>query len=107
MALFVSQAHADDQPKSDCKQPVVPAVDASPLVVKYFYKHMDEYKKCISKFVAEQQGIEKNTADTVKQTIAHNAAESAIKEFNDFMALANERNEKIKAGNDDDDDSSK
>lgn len=91
-ALVSTQTWADDLAKPNCKQPVIPIPNASEVVVKYFKKHGVEYEKCIDKFVKEQQEIAKTDTVVAKANAAHDAAESAIAEYNKFMEEVNERN---------------
>jgi hypothetical protein len=85
-------AFADELPKHNCHQPVVPNSQASDLVVKQFNKHRAKYQECIDKFVEEQRAFQKSTADTVKGNQAFDAAEVAQKEYNDFVDEVNKRN---------------
>jgi hypothetical protein len=78
-------------PKHSCSQPVVPNAHASNLLVNTFNSRAAEYKKCITKFVEEQQKISKQTLDP-ESSKASEAAEEAIKEYNAFMTKLNARN---------------
>jgi hypothetical protein len=95
-ALYGTPAMADDSapaaaPKHECQQPVIPMETASDVVRKYFEKKHKKYSECITKFVDEQSAIAKNSTDVAKANQAHDAAEAAIKEYNDFMAILTER----------------
>jgi len=103
--LFSAHAFAGEQTNSECKIPTIPIPQASDVVVKYFNKHREAYEKCINKFVKEQQEIVKTEKDVAKANAAHDAAEAAIKEYNNFMAELKERNDR--AAPDASDDSSK
>ena len=103
-SLISNQTFADDLAKSSCVQPIIPQPYASDVVLKQFEKKMDKYKTCITKFIDEQQDLSKSSPDTVKANLAHDAAQSAIKEYNDFMAARNERTKRANALNGADDD---
>ncbi|MET3106874.1 hypothetical protein AAKU67_002374 [Oxalobacteraceae bacterium GrIS 2.11] len=103
--LFNAHAFAGDEATSGCKTPTIPIAQASDVVVKYFNKHREAYEKCITKFVTEQQEIVKSEKDVAKANAAHDAAEAAIKEYNNFMAQLKERNDR--AAPDASDDSAK
>jgi len=90
--LFTSSAWADDVVKPDCQQPIVPIANASEIVTKMFEKRGKAYEKCIDKFVKEQQAISAGNTDVAKANAAHDAADLAIKEYNEFMVRVNERN---------------
>ena len=100
--LLSTSAMADEPVKHPCNIPVVPIPQASDVVVKYFNKHVLEYKTCIAKFVEEQSAISKSNPDPVIANAAHDAAEATIKEYNAFMALLDERN--TQAGSDEEKD---
>ena len=100
ISLLSTAALADDSPKHNCKVPIIPSTQASPVVRKYFDKHSLEYRDCIKKFVDEQHDIEKITSNSTAQALAHDSAEAATKEYNDFMAVLNERNENTHADED-------
>ena len=85
IGLVSLQAMAEDTPHHDCKQPTIPQVQASDSVRHFFEKRSNNYKSCISKFVDEQKAIYTNTTDPVIAKQSHEAAEAAIKEFNDFQ----------------------
>lgn len=91
--LFIySTVLAEESVTNNCKQPAIPQPLASDLVVKYFDKHVLQYKACITKFVADQTAISKTSKDVAAANAAHDAAEAAIKEANDFIAAIDERN---------------
>lgn len=92
-SFFSSLAFADQPLASNCKQPTIPNPQSSDMVVKFFNKHHEEYSKCIDKFVKEQQAIYKGSTDPVVSSAAHDAAEAAIKEFNNYTALLKTRND--------------
>ncbi|GEM_PF-1753706 len=95
LSLVSSLAIADDASKSDCKQPVVPNMQASDIVLKSFEKKSKIYNDCISKFVAAQRQIEKTATDPATASQAHSAAESAIAEFNKFSDELKSRNDRV------------
>ena len=99
--LISSTAMADEPAKHNCTKPVIPIPQASDLVNKYFHKHLKEYDACMAKFTDEQEAIAKNSANVGKANAAHDAAEAAIKEHNDFIEEVNARNEKAGGGEDD------
>jgi hypothetical protein len=84
-------AVAADIPKHNCEKPSLPNVQSSETVVKYFNKRLASYKVCIDKFVAEQRDIAKTNPDPVQANQAFEAAESAIKEYNDLIQILNSR----------------
>ena len=90
--LTATAAWAGDGPVASCKQPTVPADHASDVVVKYFNKHRLEYKDCIDKFIDEQKAIvdANATGNPQKAQQAHDAAEVAQKEYNDFVEALNQ-----------------
>jgi hypothetical protein len=89
LITLAAPAFADDLPKHDCQQPVLPNAQSSESVVKYFNKRLATYKACIDKFVEEQRAIAKQATDTAKANQAFEAAEVAQKEYN---AIADELN---------------
>jgi len=89
--LISSPAMADEPAKSNCALPTIPIPQASDLVNKYYHKHVKEYNACIAKFIDEQEAISKNSPDVVKANAAHDAADAAIKEHNQFIEDANAR----------------
>lgn len=86
---------AEELITNDCKAPNIPIPQASDVVVKFFNKRVETFKKCIEKFVDEQRSASKTTTDVTKANMAHDAAERATKQYNDFMAELNERNSHI------------
>ncbi|TDK62806.1 hypothetical protein [Sapientia aquatica] len=90
--LFATHAMADDIPKHSCKLPVIPNIQASDTVRKYFDKNTTNYKKCIEKFVEEQRQIAKTSPDKTTAYNANEGAEAAVKEYNKFMEELAERN---------------
>jgi hypothetical protein len=103
LATFLSaHALADDLTKPDCKQPTVPNPMASDLVMKQFTKKKTAYDACINKFIDEQREIAKTTTDVLKANLAHDAAESAVKEYNDYMEVLNARTKRANSLNGDD-----
>ena len=86
--LLAAQAVAQDAP-NPCHQPVMPNSQSSDTVIKYFNKHMLEYKACIDKYVEEQRAIAKQTADPTKSNLAFAAAEAAQKEYNAMVDALN------------------
>jgi hypothetical protein len=101
--LFSSTAMADEPAKSNCTRPVIPPAIASDLVNKYYHKHVKEFDKCVAKFIDEQEAISKNSTDAAKANAAHDAADAAIKDHNEFIEEVNAREAKI--GDDSDDNS--
>lgn len=91
--LAIGSAVAADIPKNPCNKPVVPNRMESDSTVKSFTKHMETYKKCISDFVAERREFSEHSTDKAAAAEAHNAAEAAIVEFNNFAKEVNERND--------------
>jgi hypothetical protein len=89
LLALAAPAFADDLPKHNCQQPVLPNAQSSETVVKFFNKRFATYKTCIDKFVEEQRSISKNTTDVAKANQAFEAAEAAQKEYN---AMADELN---------------
>ena len=104
--LIAGTAYADDANKHSCQQPPIPGRMASDLVMKSFSKRSETYKKCISDFVAERRTfVDANSKTNVPAAqAAHDAAEAAIVEYNDYIKQLNERNA---AANGDDDDNNK
>jgi len=96
-SALTSQVYAEDIPKHQCTKPTAPNSQASDMVVKFFNKKLDAYRACIDKFVKEQREQSTLTLDPTTANLHHDAAEAAIKEYNDFMAELN-----AKAKNDDD-----
>ena len=92
LSLSTATVFADDMAKSDCKQPPVPNMQASDVIVKFFEKKAKNYSDCIAKFVATQRAVEKSATNQTQLDLAHNAAESAIVEFNKFSEELKERN---------------
>lgn len=84
-----TQTFAEEAPKNPCHQPVMPNSQSSDIVIKYFSKHMREYKTCIDKFVKEQRAISTLATDVNGASKAFEAAEAAQKEYN---AIADELN---------------
>jgi hypothetical protein len=85
LVLSVSaNAFAEDAQTTPCQKPEIPLRNASDMVIKYFKKHKDAYKACIQKYVDDQREIAKNTTDPVKAGEAHDLAEKAVVEFNEF-----------------------
>jgi hypothetical protein len=84
LSVLATSAFAQEAPKNPCHQPVMPNAQSSDMVIKYFNKHMLEYKSCIDIFVAEQRAIVKanETTDAPKAKQAFDAAEVAQKEYN-------------------------
>ena len=100
--LSYGHAFADDVVKSECKQPVILNPLASNLATEYFNKRRDAYEKCINSFVKQQQDLMKSEVIVVKANAAHDAADAAIKEFNEFTAALNERNRRANGEDEDD-----
>ncbi|MET3106872.1 hypothetical protein AAKU67_002376 [Oxalobacteraceae bacterium GrIS 2.11] len=100
IGLFCTLTYADESVKHTCKQPVIINPQSSDVVIKYFNKHVAEYKSCIEKFVEAQRNIAKNEPDKNKQVAANEASETAVKEYNEFFAQLEARNKQ--AGQDDD-----
>ena len=98
LVLICSTALANEPQKTACNQPTIPQPLASDLVIKYFDKHVLQYKACITKFVDEQTAISKTSTDVAVANAAHDAAEAAIKESNDFIAAIDERNSHTQQG---------
>ncbi|PRC94186.1 hypothetical protein [Solimicrobium silvestre] len=90
-ALFSTQVLADEPAMHNCKQPPVPGKFASATQLKEIDKNTRTYKACMMKFADEQQEISKNATEVAAANKAHDAAEAAIKEFNDYMKLRNDR----------------
>jgi len=99
VGALTGPAIADELTKNPCEQPTIPSVRASEMVTKYFNKHGVEYKKCILKFVDEQQKISKESTDYAKSNAAFQSAEAATKEYNEFIEKVNERNSKVEGVN--------
>lgn len=91
-SFFSTCALADGSVAPDCKIPTIPAPGSAPLVVKYFDKHMAEYKKCINKYVDDKRAASTKTADVTLANKAHDEAEAAIAEYNGVMEELNSRN---------------
>jgi hypothetical protein len=102
--LISSQAFADAPPQHNCTQPVVPNTMASDIAKSHYQKMLTTYKECMSKYVEDQQAIAKTATDMTTATLAHDAAESAIKEYNDFIAKLNARNATVHSRGADSDD---
>jgi hypothetical protein len=102
-SLFAINAFAEDAPKIPCERPDIPSRMASDLVMKSFNKHSATYKKCISDFVNERRAFVDShaTTDVPAAQAAHDAAEAAIDQYNDFIKQLNERNAAAGAGGDD------
>jgi len=92
LAALSANAFADDAPKNPCAQPAMPNEQSSDIVVKYFNKHMAQYKACIDKFVGEQRAIAQasQSTDVAKANQAVDAAEAAQKQYNDMIEVLNE-----------------
>jgi hypothetical protein len=91
LSALAAPVFADELPKHSCNKPTIPNAQASEVVIKYFNKHMAEYKTCIDKFVTEQRAIvtaNQNT-DAAKASRSHDAAEAAIKEYNAYIEEIN------------------
>ena len=99
-SLFAISALAVESNDHGCSQPIIPNVQASPLLMKMFDKRSEAYKKCMQKYVEDQQAISKNSVVVDVANAAHEKAEAAIKEYNLYMDSLNERNKK--AGSEDD-----
>jgi hypothetical protein len=100
-SLVAGSAYADDANKHNCQQPPMPNKMASDLVMKSFNKHSETYKKCISDFVAERRAfVEAHSTDVAAAQPAHDAAEAAIVEYNDYIKKLNDRNAAAGAGDD-------
>lgn len=102
-SLVASSAFADDANKHSCNQPPMPNKLASDIVMKSFNKHSETYKKCISDFVADRRTFVEahEKTDVPAAQAAHDAAEAAIMEYNDYIKKLNDRN--AAAGDDGDD----
>jgi hypothetical protein len=98
-SALAAPAFADEVLKSPCETPTIPSVHASEMVTKNFNRHGVEYKKCMLKFVDEQRKIAAEATDYAKSDAAAQAAEAAIKEYNDFTEKVNERNTRIEGVN--------
>lgn len=93
-AMFATvPCSAADPVKHNCEQPTIPITQASDMVLRYFNKRSEKYKACISKFVEEQRAISVKATDVVTANAAHDAAEAAILEYNNYMEKLNERND--------------
>jgi hypothetical protein len=104
--VVCTNALADDLTPNNCKQPTIPSTLASDTVKIYFEKHNKQYKLCMKQFVDDQRALSKSSQDVAVANRAHDSAEAAIKEFNDFTDALNERN--VRSGDaDPDDDKSK
>ncbi|MGH8541690.1 MAG: hypothetical protein ACRETW_14455 [Stenotrophobium sp.] len=86
-----AQAGVGDVPQMDCKQPSPPPqIEPSQLQIDGFNKNLVLYKKCIEDYVGDRQKVIKQLNDQViKNTDAANAA---VKQFNDFNKSMGERN---------------
>jgi hypothetical protein len=87
--LFSAQAIAGDMASPNCKEPAIPIPQASDITVHFFKRHVDEYRKCLEKYIADQDTISKSTTDIATANAAHEAGEKAIMQFNEFMEKVN------------------
>jgi hypothetical protein len=92
-SLVAVNAYADDANKHNCQQPPIPGKMASDLVMKSFNKRSDAYKKCINDFVNDRRTfVEAHSTEVAVAQPAHDAAEAAINEYNEYIKNLNERN---------------
>ena len=90
----VTKPATGDVPPLSCKQPSPPPlVEPSHFQIDSFNKQLVVYQQCIKDYVGERQKAVKQ----LNEQIARNtdAANAAIKQFNDFNKSVNERNERV------------
>ena len=103
-AFFVcAEALAGDVAHHTCVQPVIPQALAQDYILKLFDRKTTTYKDCINKFIDEQRKIYQTSNDVATANLAHDAAETAIKEYNNFLEQVNERNKRAGKHDGDDD----